>query len=96
VTDGRERRPPRSLEVDELRREFRATGAARGFKIVDAKQACTQLAAMTAGLPVQHLLFWCRIGGMPRTLVEEHLELLFGEVRRGLEARQPTRAGREA
>src|SRR6516225_3753754 len=39
MTDGRERRPPRVLEVDELRREFQATGAARGFKIVDAKQA---------------------------------------------------------
>ena len=86
MTDGRERRPPRVLEADELRREFQATGAARGFKIVDAKQARTELAAMTAGLPVRHLLFWCRIGGMPDALVAEHLELLFGEVRTGLQA----------
>jgi hypothetical protein len=41
---------------------------------------------MTAGLPVEHLLFWCRIGGMPDSLVAEHLELLLGEVRPGLEA----------
>jgi len=41
---------------------------------------------MTAGLPVRHLLFWCRIGGMPDALVAEHLELLFGEVRTGLQA----------
>jgi hypothetical protein len=74
------------LEVDELRREFQATGAARGFKIVDAGQARAALAAMTAGLPVEHLLFWCRIGGMPDSLVAEHLELLFGDVRRGLAA----------
>jgi alkanesulfonate monooxygenase SsuD/methylene tetrahydromethanopterin reductase-like flavin-dependent oxidoreductase (luciferase family) len=86
IADGRERRPPRSLEVDELRREFHSTGAARGFKIVDANQARTELAAITAGLPVRHLLFWCRIGGMPDTLVEEHLELLLGEVRSGLQA----------
>src|SRR5271165_1598423 len=86
MTDGREGRPPRVLEVDELRREFRATGAARGFKVADAGQACAELAAMTAGLPVEHLLFWCRIGAMPDVLVAEHLELLFGEVRRRIAA----------
>jgi alkanesulfonate monooxygenase SsuD/methylene tetrahydromethanopterin reductase-like flavin-dependent oxidoreductase (luciferase family) len=86
VKDGRGGGPPRVLEVDELRREFLATGAARGYKILDAAQARTELAAITAGLPVEHLLFWCRIGGMPRALVEEHLDLLFSEVRPGLQA----------
>jgi alkanesulfonate monooxygenase SsuD/methylene tetrahydromethanopterin reductase-like flavin-dependent oxidoreductase (luciferase family) len=87
MTTGRPRRPARVLEVDELRREFAATGAARGFKIMDARQARAELAAITAGLPVEHLLFWCRIGGMPDALVAEHLELLFGEVRPGLDPR---------
>jgi hypothetical protein len=79
----------RELTVDELRREFRTTGAARGFKVLDAGQARAELAAITAGLPVEHLLFWCRIGGMPDSLVAEHLDLLVGEVRTGLHARQP-------
>jgi hypothetical protein len=51
---------------------------------------------MTAGLPVEHLLFWCRIGGMPDALVAEHLELLFGEVRTGLEDQSPAPARRDA
>jgi alkanesulfonate monooxygenase SsuD/methylene tetrahydromethanopterin reductase-like flavin-dependent oxidoreductase (luciferase family) len=86
IAAGRPGPPPRVLGVDELRREFQATGAARGFRILDAQQARGELAAITAGLPVEHLLFWCRIGGMPDALVEEHLELLFGEVRTGLQA----------
>jgi alkanesulfonate monooxygenase SsuD/methylene tetrahydromethanopterin reductase-like flavin-dependent oxidoreductase (luciferase family) len=77
---GRPGPKPRVLEVDELRRDFQATGAARGFMVVDAQRARTELLAMTAGLPVEHLLFWCRIGGMPDALVAEHLDLLFGEV----------------
>jgi alkanesulfonate monooxygenase SsuD/methylene tetrahydromethanopterin reductase-like flavin-dependent oxidoreductase (luciferase family) len=86
IADGRSGRPARVLEPEDLRREFKATGTARGFRILDAPQARAELAAMTAGLPVEHLLFWCRIGGMPDSLVEEHLELLFGEVQTGLEA----------
>jgi alkanesulfonate monooxygenase SsuD/methylene tetrahydromethanopterin reductase-like flavin-dependent oxidoreductase (luciferase family) len=96
ITDGRAGRPPRLLEPEELRREFRSTGAARGFKILDAGQARTELTAMTAGLPVEHLLFWCRIGGMPDSLVAEHLELLFGEVRTALEAQSPAPARPDA
>src|SRR5262249_4782917 len=69
-------RTPRELGVDELRDEFRATGAARGFKVVDPGQARAELTEITAGLPVEHLLFWCRIGGMPGALVDEHIELL--------------------
>jgi alkanesulfonate monooxygenase SsuD/methylene tetrahydromethanopterin reductase-like flavin-dependent oxidoreductase (luciferase family) len=86
---GRGGRPPRVLQVDELRREFQATGAARGFKVLDARQACAEVAALTSGLPAEHLLFWCRIGGMPESLVAEHLELLFGEVKAGLASGQP-------
>ncbi|HEX4661136.1 MAG TPA: LLM class flavin-dependent oxidoreductase, partial [Streptosporangiaceae bacterium] len=92
MAEGRSARPPRVLEADELRREFEATGAARGFKILDAGRAVSELAAITAGLPVEHLLFWCRIGGMPDSLVAEHLELLLGEVRTGLAAHCPARA----
>jgi alkanesulfonate monooxygenase SsuD/methylene tetrahydromethanopterin reductase-like flavin-dependent oxidoreductase (luciferase family) len=87
LTDGTQRPPARLLEVDELRREYQATGAARGFQVVDSQQAIVGLAALTAGLPVGHLLFWGRIGGMPDALVTEHLDLLFGEVKRGLAAR---------
>jgi alkanesulfonate monooxygenase SsuD/methylene tetrahydromethanopterin reductase-like flavin-dependent oxidoreductase (luciferase family) len=87
MAGGRGRRPPRVLEADELRREFQATGVARGFKIADAGQACAEVTAITASLPVEHLLFWCRIGGMPDALVTEHLDLLFGEVRQRLAER---------
>lgn len=88
MAEGRRSRPPRVLEAGELRREFEATGAARGFTILDAERAVSELVTMTAGLPVEHLLFWARIGGMPDSLVAEHLELLLGEVRTGLAARQ--------
>jgi alkanesulfonate monooxygenase SsuD/methylene tetrahydromethanopterin reductase-like flavin-dependent oxidoreductase (luciferase family) len=81
IASGRPGRPPRVLQVDELRQEFQATGAARGFKVLDARQARAEIAALTGGLPAEHVLFWCRIGGMPESLVAEHLELLFGEVR---------------
>jgi alkanesulfonate monooxygenase SsuD/methylene tetrahydromethanopterin reductase-like flavin-dependent oxidoreductase (luciferase family) len=86
IAAGRGGRAPRVLEVDELRRDFQATGETRGFRILDAPRAGAELAAITAGLPVEHLLFWCRIGGMPDSLVEEHLELLLGEVKSELEA----------
>jgi alkanesulfonate monooxygenase SsuD/methylene tetrahydromethanopterin reductase-like flavin-dependent oxidoreductase (luciferase family) len=86
ITAGRPARPPRVLTVDELRGEFQTTGAARGYRVLDPYQARAELAAMTAGLPVEHLLFWCRIGGMPASLVAEHLDLLFTKVRPGLTA----------
>jgi alkanesulfonate monooxygenase SsuD/methylene tetrahydromethanopterin reductase-like flavin-dependent oxidoreductase (luciferase family) len=89
IAAGRGGRPPRPLEAAELRREFQSTGAARGFRVLDPPQALAELTAMTAGLPVEHLLFWCRIGGMPDALVEEHLDLLLGDVRCGLQAQRP-------
>jgi alkanesulfonate monooxygenase SsuD/methylene tetrahydromethanopterin reductase-like flavin-dependent oxidoreductase (luciferase family) len=86
IAAGRGGRAPRPLEADELRREFLATGQARGFRILDARRAAAELATMTAGLPVEHLLFWCRIGGMADSLVDEHLELLLGPVKNELHA----------
>ncbi|WP_433189925.1 LLM class flavin-dependent oxidoreductase [Actinoallomurus sp. CA-150999] len=83
IADGRGR-TPRVLKVDELREEFRATGAVRGYRILDATRAAAELTARIDGLPVEHLLFWCRIGGMPDSMVEEHLDLLFGDVRTAL------------
>ena len=85
VAAGRPARPPRQLDADELRREFRATGSIRGYRILDDRQAARELIAATAGLPVEHLFFWCRLGGMPDALVAEHLELLFGGLRRELQ-----------
>ncbi|WP_238015184.1 LLM class flavin-dependent oxidoreductase [Dactylosporangium sp. AC04546] len=87
IAAGRQTRQPRRLDVDELRREFRTTGAIRGYRILDDRQAVRELIGAIDGLPVEHLLFWCRIGGMPDTLVAEHLELLFGPVRTELERR---------
>jgi len=94
IASGRaSRRPPRVLQVDELCQEFEATGAAHGFKVVDARQACAEIAGLTGSLPAEHLLFWCRIGGTPESLVAEHLELLFGEVRAGLAGRSASGRG---
>jgi len=83
---GRRERPPTRLDVADLRREFETTGAARGYHVLDPHQAVDNITALTDGLPVEHLLFWCRIGGMPDWMVEEHVELLFGEVRDQLAA----------
>jgi alkanesulfonate monooxygenase SsuD/methylene tetrahydromethanopterin reductase-like flavin-dependent oxidoreductase (luciferase family) len=80
MTAARTAKPPRVLEVDELRRELAATGVVRGYRILDADRAVRELRAMTDGLPVEHLFFWCRIGGMPDKLVDEHLDVLFGDV----------------
>jgi alkanesulfonate monooxygenase SsuD/methylene tetrahydromethanopterin reductase-like flavin-dependent oxidoreductase (luciferase family) len=96
IAAGRDERQPRLLDVDELRREFHMTGTARGYQILDPQQAIAYLEATTDGLPVEHLLFWCRIGGMPDELVAEHIELLFGEVRQGLHDRRLAPIGSEA
>jgi alkanesulfonate monooxygenase SsuD/methylene tetrahydromethanopterin reductase-like flavin-dependent oxidoreductase (luciferase family) len=82
---GRGTPPPRILEVDELHAEYRRTGAVRSYQILDAARAVTALRTMSDGLPVEHLFFWCRIGGMPESLVAEHLDVLFGEVRPALD-----------
>jgi len=96
LSADRAERQPRLLDVDELRREFQTTGAACGYRILDPQQAIAYLEATTDGLPVEHLLFWCRIGGMPDELVAEHIELLFGEVRQGLDDRRLAPIGSEA
>ncbi len=80
IAAGRGTPSPRVLDVDELRREHARTGAVRGYQVLDAARAVTELRGITEGLPVEHLFFWYRIGGMPESLVAEHLDVLFGEV----------------
>jgi alkanesulfonate monooxygenase SsuD/methylene tetrahydromethanopterin reductase-like flavin-dependent oxidoreductase (luciferase family) len=89
---GRREHPPRPLDVASLRQELASAGSARGYRILDPEQAVEHLEARTAGLPFEHLLFWCRIAGMPEWVVEEHIELLFGKVRHRLAERSSGRA----
>ena len=88
IAVGRGTAPPRVLDVDELRREYERDGVVRGYQVLDAAGAVDELCRITAGLPVEHLFFWCRIGGAPESLVQEHLDVLFGQVRPALAARR--------
>ena len=40
------------------------------------EQAAGHLRQLTSGLPVEHLIFWASVAGMPDPLVERHIELL--------------------
>jgi alkanesulfonate monooxygenase SsuD/methylene tetrahydromethanopterin reductase-like flavin-dependent oxidoreductase (luciferase family) len=88
IAAGRGNKAPRILEIDELRREYARDGVVRGYRILDAADAIAEVSRISAGLPVEHLFLWGRIGGMPESLVAEHLDILFGEVSPALDARR--------
>jgi alkanesulfonate monooxygenase SsuD/methylene tetrahydromethanopterin reductase-like flavin-dependent oxidoreductase (luciferase family) len=61
------------------------------LSVLSPDEAVTEIAERTAGLPVEHVYTWASIAGMPDDLVDEHVELLFGEVAPRLRALAPNR-----
>jgi alkanesulfonate monooxygenase SsuD/methylene tetrahydromethanopterin reductase-like flavin-dependent oxidoreductase (luciferase family) len=51
-------------------------GTAPMLQVLTPEQAAAQLGSMLNGQPVEHVLFWASIAGMPIELVEEHVELV--------------------
>lgn len=50
------------------------------LQAVTPGDAAAQLRAMFDGLPVEHILFWASIAGMPDDLVDEHVRLVSGDL----------------
>ncbi|MFC6065258.1 LLM class flavin-dependent oxidoreductase [Streptomyces ochraceiscleroticus] len=48
--------------------------------VLTPDQAAQRIRAMTRGLPVEHLIFWASIAGMPDDLMLRHMELLIEEL----------------
>jgi alkanesulfonate monooxygenase SsuD/methylene tetrahydromethanopterin reductase-like flavin-dependent oxidoreductase (luciferase family) len=55
-------------------------GAPIQLSVLTPDEAVTEIRRRITGLPVEHVYCWASIAGMPGALVDEHLELLFGEV----------------
>jgi alkanesulfonate monooxygenase SsuD/methylene tetrahydromethanopterin reductase-like flavin-dependent oxidoreductase (luciferase family) len=50
------------------------------LSVLSPEEAVAEIAARTQGLPVRHVYFWATVANMPADVVDEHVELLFGEV----------------
>ncbi|MDT4893975.1 MAG: hypothetical protein QOE97_3010 [Pseudonocardiales bacterium] len=50
------------------------------LSVLTPDEAVAEICRRIAGLPVVHVYFWASIANMPAELVDEHIELLFGEV----------------
>jgi alkanesulfonate monooxygenase SsuD/methylene tetrahydromethanopterin reductase-like flavin-dependent oxidoreductase (luciferase family) len=50
------------------------------LSVLTPDEAVAEIRRRIAGLPVVHVYFWASIANMPADLVDEHIELLFGEV----------------
>ena len=55
-------------------------GAPIQLSVLSPEEAVAEIQRRITGLPVEHVYFWASIAGMPGDVVDEHLELLFGEV----------------
>ncbi|MFD7061139.1 LLM class flavin-dependent oxidoreductase [Streptomyces sp. NPDC059906] len=73
--EGTDRPKPPLIHAEELRN--RTSNAPWGaLKIFTPEQAAAEIKEMTEGLPVQHLIFWASIAGMPDDLVARNIELV--------------------
>ncbi|MFJ5927750.1 LLM class flavin-dependent oxidoreductase [Kitasatospora sp. NPDC092948] len=73
--EGTDRPKPPLIKAEDLRN--RTSDAPWGaLRILTPEDAAAQIKEMTAGLPVQHLIFWASIAGMPDDLVAENLTLV--------------------
>jgi alkanesulfonate monooxygenase SsuD/methylene tetrahydromethanopterin reductase-like flavin-dependent oxidoreductase (luciferase family) len=59
------------------------------LSVLTPEEAVADIAERTTGLPVRHIYTWASIAGMPDDLVDEHIELLFGQVAPRLRALAP-------
>jgi hypothetical protein len=56
------------------------------LSVLSVDEAVTDIRRRIEGLPVEHVYAWASIANMPADLVDEHVELLFGDVAQRLRA----------
>lgn len=74
-------REARVLTTDKVLSRRSGPGSVPGLRVLTPGEAATAITDATADAPVEHVYLWASIAGMPDDLVDEHVELLFGEVR---------------
>lgn len=66
---------PPPVDPDQLRKPH-TEGPMLTLQVLTPEDAATRIRAVTDGLPVEKLIFWASIAGMPDDLVERNVELL--------------------
>lgn len=79
AVEGTDTPVPPPVDPADLRRP-RGDGPVQTLQVLTPKEAAEQILAITEGLPVERVLFWASIAGMPDELVDRHVELLCTEV----------------
>jgi alkanesulfonate monooxygenase SsuD/methylene tetrahydromethanopterin reductase-like flavin-dependent oxidoreductase (luciferase family) len=70
---------PSALTAETLLAREGPAGAL-SLNVCTPQNAVAAIRTATAGLPVAHVYVWASVAGMPRDLVDRHLELMFTEV----------------
>ncbi|MGW1510607.1 LLM class flavin-dependent oxidoreductase [Streptomyces sp. NPDC002394] len=87
--EGTDKPRPPIIHADEFRN--RTSNAPWGaLKILTPEDAAVQIKEMTEGLPVEHLIFWASIAGMPDDLTVRNVELVSEALPPLLGARRPS------
>lgn len=79
--DGR----PGPLDEETVRTKMRRTGRLGPLQVLDVDGAIAALREKLTDVPAEHVFAWLSVADMPEDLVERHLELWCGPVRRALE-----------
>ena len=65
---------------NKLTAEFDLTGSVPGLTVATPEAAAHEIRLRTHCMPVEHVYLWAGLPGMPDTLVDRHVELLFTRV----------------
>lgn len=76
--------PLAPITEEKARAGLAKSGRLGGLQVVDAEGAITELRSRSEGLPAEHAYAWLSLADMPDDLVERHVELWCGPVRRAL------------
>ncbi|MDT9687565.1 LLM class flavin-dependent oxidoreductase [Streptomyces sp. P9(2023)] len=67
---------PPLLKVEDFPEKRADDGSWSTLEILTPEEAAVRIHQRTEGLPVEHLIFWASIAGMPDDLVARHIELV--------------------
>ena len=74
-------REPRVLTAEKVLSRRSGPGSVPGLRVLTPGDAALAIRDAVADAPVEHVYLWASIAGMPDDLVEQHVELLFTQVR---------------
>ncbi|MCD9623654.1 LLM class flavin-dependent oxidoreductase [Rhabdothermincola salaria] len=74
-------REPRVLTAEKVLSRRTGPGSVPGLRVLTPDEAVAAIREAVADSPVEHVYLWASIAAMPDDLVEEHVELLFTQVR---------------